>query len=177
LASNHLSDLDVPAILAAIPSRRRTRVTPAMAKEFFEPHFFPERHGWRRRLTNSLNYYLAALLLGGFPLPRREAGAQQALRYMGEAVSDGFSVLIFPEGSRSEDGVIRPFRAGVGMIASRLELPVVPVRLEGLEHVLRRGWKWPRRGGVRVAFGPSLRLIGNDYSGLATRVEQAVRAL
>jgi long-chain acyl-CoA synthetase len=148
-----------------------------MAMEFFEPHFFPGRHRWRRRLTNSLNYYLAALLFGGFPLPRREAGARQAVRYMGELADDGFSVLIFPEGSRSETGRIQPFRAGVGMIASRLQLPVVPVRLEGLERVLRRGWKLPRRGPVRVAFGPPLRLMGEDYASLAARVEQAVRGL
>jgi long-chain acyl-CoA synthetase len=61
--------------------------------------------------------------------------------------------------------------------ASRLRLPVVPIRLEGLDRVMHRTWWWPRRGAVRVIFGPPLYLEGDDYLSLATRVEKAVVAL
>ena len=69
-----------------------------MAKEFFKAHFFPEQYGRRAWFTNCLNYYLAAFFFNAFPLPQREAGARQTLRYIGEVPGDGFSVLIFPEG-------------------------------------------------------------------------------
>ena len=93
----------------ALPGRWRARVAPAMAKEFFKAHFFPEQHPAGRVLSNRLNYYLAALFFNAFPLPQREAGARQTLRYIGEVTGDGFSVLIFPEGVRSATGDIKAF--------------------------------------------------------------------
>ena len=96
---------------------------------------------------------------------------------MGELVENGFSVLIFPEGHHTDTGEIDQFRPGIGMIASRLAVPVVPIRLVGLDRVLHRTWHMARPGHVRVAFGAPLRLTGADYEVLATQVEEAVRAL
>jgi long-chain acyl-CoA synthetase len=148
-----------------------------MAKEFFDAHFFPERHTRREWLTSSLNYALAACFFNAFPLPQREAGARQTLRHIGDLVADGCSVLIFPEGERSVTGGIKPFRPGIGMMAARLDVPVVPVRLEGVDRVLRVGWRMARPGRVSVTFGAPLTLRGEDYAGLARQVEQAVRAI
>ena len=166
-----------PVILAALPSALRYRVAPAMAKEFFKAHFFPTEYSRRAWFTSSLNYYLAALFFNAFPLPQREAGARQTLQYIGEVLDDGFSVLIFPEGRRTQAGEIDRFRPGIGMIGSRLDVPVVPVRIEGLDKVLHPAWKMARPGRVRVAFGKPLRLAGDDYEALAAKVENAVRAL
>jgi long-chain acyl-CoA synthetase len=176
-AANHQSHLDTPAILQALPPRWRYRVAPAMAKEFFSAHFHPERFEWRARLANSLNYYLASLFFNAFPLPQRETGTRQTLRYIGMLFEDGFSVLIFPEGKRTDTGEINRFQAGVGMIASKLDVPVVPVRLEGLDRILHHSWKFPGRGRARVAFGRPMSLTGSDYAALARRVEEAVRDL
>jgi long-chain acyl-CoA synthetase len=174
-ASNHQSHMDVPVILAALPGRWRARVAPAMAKEFFKAHFFPTGFTWRERFTNTLNYYLAAFYFNAFPLPQREAGARQTLQYIGELTGEGWSILIFPEGLRSSTGDIKPFRGGIGMIASRLEVPIVPVRLDGVDKLLPVGSSFVRPGRVRVAFGAPLRLHGADYGALASVVEQAVR--
>jgi long-chain acyl-CoA synthetase len=176
-AANHQSHMDTPVIMAALPARLRYRVAPAMAKEFFTAHFHPEQHGRMARMTNGLNYYLASLFFNAFPLPQREAGARQTLRYIGDVLEDGFSVLIFPEGKRSETGAVDRFRPGIGMIAARLGVPVVPVRIEGLDQVLNRSWRMARPGRVRVAFGRPLRLTGDRYEALAQQVEDAVRAL
>ena len=176
-ASNHQSHMDVPVILAALPGRWRARVAPAMAKEFFKAHFFPAGFSWRERFTNTLNYYLAAFYFNAFPLPQREAGARQTLQYIGELTGDGWSILIFPEGLRSPTGDIKPFRGGIGMIGSRLDVPIVPVRLDGVDKLLPVGGSFVRPGRVRVAFGPPLRLHGADYAALASLVEQAVRGL
>jgi long-chain acyl-CoA synthetase len=176
-AANHQSHMDGPMIMAALPPRWRYRVAPAMAKEFFKPHFFPEQYGRRAWLTNSLNYYLSSLFFNAFPLPQREAGARQTLRYIGTVLEDGFSVLIFPEGERTDTGAIARFRPGIGMIASRLDVPVVPVRITGLDRVLHKTWRMARPGRARVAFGAPMRLVGDHYEALAEQVEDAVRSL
>ena len=176
-ASNHQSFMDGPVIMASLPARWRYRLAPAMGKEMFTAHFFPKQHGTLSWFTNSLNYYLAALLFNAFPLPQREAGARQTLRYIGELLADQHSLLIFPEGRRSETGAIDAFRPGIGMIASKLGASVVPVRIDGLQHVLGVGWHMARPGRVRVAFGAPLRLVGDDYEALAKTVESAVKAL
>ena len=58
------------------------------------------------------------------------------------------------------------------MIASRLDVPVVPVRIEGLDKVLHHTWRMARPGRVRVAFGEPMRLTGDDYEALAKQVER-----
>ncbi|HYS23967.1 MAG TPA: AMP-binding protein [Vicinamibacterales bacterium] len=176
-AANHQSHMDVPVILAALPARVRARVAPAMAKEFFKAHFFPEGHTWKQRFTNSVNYYLAAFYFNAFPLPQREAGARQTLTYAGELLGSGWSILIFPEGERSATGDIKPFRGGIGMMASRLDVAVVPVRLDGVDRVLHPKAKMATPGPVRVAFGSPVRLHGEDYAALATEVERRVKSL
>ena len=170
-ASNHQSYMDVAAILSAMPAGWRYRVAPAMRKEFFEEHF----HG--HSFTNSLNYYLSALFFNAFPIPQREPGALATLRYMGELGNDKWCVLIFPEGRMTRQGEIAPFQPGVGMIAAKLGIPVVPIRVEGLDRVLHQSWKMARMGRVRIAFGAPLHLTGTDYLAMAKQVEDAVRAL
>ena len=176
-AANHQSHLDTPAILLALPAPWRYRVAPAMAKEFFKPHFYPQEYSRKAWLTNSANYYLASLFFNAFPLPQREAGTRQTLRYIGTLMSEGYSLLIYPEGRRTDAGEINRFQAGVGMIAAKLGVPVIPVRLEGLDRILHQRWKFPSRGTARVAFGAPMWLKGSDYSDLARQVEEAVRAL
>ncbi len=176
-ASNHQSHMDAPMILWALPPRWRYRTAVAMAKEFFKAHFFPEQYGRRAWFTNSLNYYLAALFFNAFPLPQREAGTRQTLRYIGALLGEGYSLLIFPEGKRTQKGEIFPFRGGIGMIGSRLDVPVVPVRIVGLHKVLHQSWKMAVPGPAQVIFGKPLRLHGEDYAALAQQVEDAVRAL
>ncbi len=176
-ASNHQSHMDVPVILAALPGNWRAQIATAMAKEFFKAHFFPSEHTWRERMTNSLNYYLAACYFNAFPLPQREAGARQTLKYIGELLGEGWSVLLFPEGVRSENEEIKKFRGGIGMIASRLDVPVIPIRVSGVNKVLHPKWKMARPGPVRVTFGRPLLLRGDNYATLATDVETTVRAL
>jgi len=176
-AANHQSHLDTLAILDVLPPRWRYRVAPAMLKEFFKAHFHPEQFRLRARLTSSANYYLASMFFNAFPLPQRELGAWQALRYIGGIVDEGYSILIFPEGKRTDHGEIIGFQPGVGMIASRLGMPVIPVRLSGLDRILHHTWTRPKRGRAEVVFGEPILLTGNDYAQLAAQVEAAVRHL
>jgi long-chain acyl-CoA synthetase len=176
-AANHESNLDAPVILAALPSQWRRRIAPAMYKEFFDPHFSPEKYPLARRLLSSIQYYAVALLGNAFPIPQEEAGVRDVLRYAGELVSDGWSLLIFPEGERRPTNQHGGFRPGVGLLADRLEAPVVPVCLEGTGQVLPSGRILPRRGRTRVIFGPPMRLQDHDPKALAKQVEEAVASL
>ena len=176
-AVNHQSHFDLPSVLMAMPARWRYRTATAMSKEFFHKHFYPAEHTRFEWFTNSLNYWLSCLFFNTFPLPQREAGASESLAYMGRLAERGLSILIFPEGKRTEAGEISAFQPGIGMIASRLKLPIVPVRIVGLERVLHRTAKFPTPGRVRVKFGKPRRVEGGDYAGIARAAEEGVRSL
>jgi len=176
-AASHQSHFDAPAILAALPAKWRYRLAPAAAKEFFDAHFHPERFGIAKRFRNGLAYFLGSLVFNLFPLPQREAGVREALRYAGALVADGYSILIFPEGKMTLTGEIAPFRPGVGVLAARLGVPVVPVRLTGFDHVLHKGAKFATPGRASVRFGAPLRALSDDPAVIAKQIEDAVRGL
>lgn len=176
-APNHQSHLDTPLILSALPARYRYRIAVAMWKEYFDAHFSPERHTRYERFRDSLTYGLVAMFFNAFPVPQTEAGARQSLRYIGDLVNENWSILFFPEGERTEAGEIKSFQPGIGLMAGRLGVPVVPIRLRGVEKILHRHKYWPRPGHVEIAFGAPLHLKGEDYTALARQVEEAVRAL
>ena len=140
-------------------------------------HFFPEQHSLRERATNGLSYFLGTFVFNAFPIPQRHPGAGQTIHYMGELIEQGWSILIFPEGDRTWTGEFLAFQPGIGMIASHLGVPVVPVRIMGLDKVLHRDWRWPRMGRVEVKIGAPLALHGENFAELAGQVEQAVRDL
>ena len=169
--------MDGPVILAALPPARRRRVATVAAREWFSAHFHPENHTRPQRIATSLAYYLGVLCFNVAPLPQREAGAREAMRHLGSLLGQGSSVLIFPEGRRRETGRIDRFQPGVGMLASRMRAPVVPVRIDGVDRVLPMGARWARPGRVRVAFGDPIRAEGDDFAAIAQRIEDAVRAL
>jgi long-chain acyl-CoA synthetase len=176
-ASNHQSYFDGPSILMALPAKWRYRTGIAARKEFFEAHFHPRQYGLGPWFTNTLNYVLSSLFFNVFPLPQREAGARQALEYIGDLASNGWSILIFPEGRMTDAGEIRAFQPGVGMMAARLALQVVPLRIAGLDQVLNRTASFPTPGRVTIRFGAPLAFEGEDYTAIAKHVEDAVRAL
>jgi long-chain acyl-CoA synthetase len=176
-AANHQSHFDTPVILAALPPRWRYAIAPAMWKEFFDAHFHPQRHSLRSRTASAINFYGATLVFNAFTLPQQEAGVRETMRHIGDLVSDGCSVLIFPEGERTTTGEIGDFHPGVGMIASRLRVPVVPIRLIGVNRVLPRDATMVHPGPVEVRFGSAMELRGDDFAALARQVRAQVCAL
>ena len=107
-------------------------------------------------------------------MPQKETGAREAIRYTGELVEDGWSILIFPEGERTETGEMHSFLPGVGLLAAHLRLPVVPIRLKGAHSVWHRTKTFPRRGRVGVSIGAPVLLEGESYEALARKLEQII---
>jgi long-chain acyl-CoA synthetase len=176
-AANHASHFDTAVICRALPRRLRRRLAPAMSQDYFGA-LFGEGAGWRERLTEGSEYLAALALFNAFPLPQKIAGAGRALHYGGELVDAGYSILIYPEGTRSVDGSMRRFQPGIGLIARKLGLPVVPVRLEGMFEIYSQFDARPRRGRARVTFGEALEALAReDYATFAKRVEERVLKL
>ncbi len=178
-AANHNSHLDVPSILAALPWRLRAKIAPAMLQDYFLPHFRGAGHPWRVRWRASLKYLLACGLFGAFPLPHRLGGVRDTLRYTGELVERGICPLVFPEGERSDDGRLQPFRPGIGLMAIRLEVPVVPVYVKGAFEAWSKHERLPPGyGKIGVRFGRPLRFSGErDAEEVTSQVENAIRRL
>ena len=178
LASNHQSDLDTPAIQTALPPRWRYRVAPAMSQDYFRAWLEPGRASIKERTSIMFQYFLATGLFNAYPLPQRMAGVRRALKYTGELIGEGYCPLVFPEGTRTPDGTLQPFKTGIGLMATRLRVPVVPIRISGLFEIYPANASWPKRGPVRVQIGAPLHFEEEHDEVTATRaIEDAVHRL
>jgi 1-acyl-sn-glycerol-3-phosphate acyltransferase len=177
-AANHTSDLDTVAILAALPSRWRRRLAPAARQEYFEASSLPQGPPLKTRFRKSLEYYAAGTLFNTYLIPQKMAGLQKALRYSGTLVEAGYCPLLYPEGGRSRNGQLQPFKGGIGLMAIRLEIGVLPIHLSGLFQVLSVHDRWPKRGQCTVRLGSLLKPEGErDFLAFTRRVEKAVHEL
>ena len=120
---------------------------------------------------------LGVSLLNLFPLPR-EAGFRQSFAYAGAAVDRGYSVLVFPEGRHTVDGKMNPFRAGIGLLANNLGIPVLPMRIHGLFELKQAGKKFAPPWKICVRIGEPMRFApGSDPEQVARELQSAVEAL
>jgi long-chain acyl-CoA synthetase len=93
-------------------------------------------------------------------------------------VDRGYSVLVFPEGRHTVDGKMNPFRAGIGLLAINLGIPVLPMRIVGLFEVVEAGRKFAKPGEIRVRIGrPMNYAAGSDPGQIARELQSAVEAL
>lgn len=159
LVANHASHADTAAIIAALPPRVRRRLAPAAAEDYF--------------FSSRAKGVAVEILTGGFPFPRHGAdGLARACRLLAQ----GWSVLVFPEGTRSRDGEIGHFKRGVAKLAT-LGYPVVAVGLAGTRDVLPAGACVPRRGSAQVVFaGPECFDPPAATPGTAADIEARVRS-
>ena len=153
LISNHVTHVDGPLILSVLPLRWRLRLAIAMSGEYLRDwRYPPATFGWFARLKKRMAYVLGAGLFHVFPLPR-QSGFRQSFAYAGEAMDKGYSVLIFPEGTETKTGRLQPFRAGIGLLVSELNVPVVPIMLRGMFELKKKRQFFVPPGVVSVTFG------------------------
>lgn len=129
VACNHISNLDPPVLGSAVPRR-----VSFMAKS----ELFTTRAG---------EFYLSRL--GAFSVNRRRVDTA-ALRAALEVLKAGRALIVFPEGTRSRDGRMLPLKAGIGLIAARSSVPLVPAFIWGTQAPAAAMLRSPR---FSVAFG------------------------
>ena len=175
---NHIEDVDVGFVQMALPARLRDRIATATGGEALEAlHSPPAGRGFFRRIYDRAQWVLGVSLLNLFPLPR-EAGFRQSFAFAGQAVDKGYSVLVFPEGRHTTDGKINPFRAGIGVLAKNLNIPVLPLRITGMFEVKQAGRKFARPGKIGVRIGRPLRFTADrDPAQIAGELQSAVESL
>jgi long-chain acyl-CoA synthetase len=151
IVSNHVTSYDVPFVLYALPARIRRRVAVAMSAEMMLDWRRARNQGnWFLNLVAPIEYLLVTGLFNVFPLPQM-SGFRRSFAHAGEAVDRGYSVVIFPEGRRSDDGTPAPFKAGAGLLWKELGIPALPVRLRGLGEIKAKRGKWFRSGTISVS--------------------------
>ena len=158
LASNHQSFLD--PVLVGVPPPRELRY---MGRQSL---FRPPAFAWLLRGV------------GTFPVQRGSADLK-AIRAGIEMLRAGQGLVLFPEGTRSPDGRIRPFRPGFALLAARAEAPIVPAAVDGAFAAWPRHRKLPRAGRVCVRYGEPLPPPSSGRAAVeaaAAEVERRVRA-
>jgi len=157
ITCNHVTYIDVGFVLVAMPPRIRHKLAVGMLGErlwgMWRP---PASMNFFARLWQQAGYYLVVALFNVFPLPQ-QSGVRESFAFAGESADRGYSVVVFPEGRRTQDGKPSPFRSGVGMLAQKLEIPVVPIRIDGLFEMKMSGRKIARKGELKVLIGKPLR--------------------
>ncbi len=109
----------------------------------------------------------------------RERGGLAGLREMMRRLQDNKKVLLFPEGTRTETGVIQKLKLGFVPVARRSEVPLIPVAVVGAYSILPKGCLWPQRQPLAVVFGrpilpAEIKLL--DDSALSTRLHKELSA-
>jgi long-chain acyl-CoA synthetase len=175
---NHIDDVDVGFVLTALPARLRHRLATATGGEALELlRTPPPGRSLPGRIYDRVKWFLGVSLLNLFPLPR-EAGFRESFAYAGESVDRGYSILVFPEGRHTTDGKMRPFRAGIGLLANNLAIPIVPMRIHGLFEIKQAGKRFAPPFKIQVKIGTPVRFPGDsDPEWIARELEKLVEQL
>jgi len=175
---NHIDDVDVGFVLTALPARFRHWLATAAGGEALEAlRTPPTGRGFFARANDRVQWTSGVALLNLFPLPRA-AAFLKSFAYAGECVDRGYSILVFPEGHHTTDGKVRPFRAGIGLLATRLGVPIVPMRIDGLFDVKRAGKRFAAPGKIRVRIGKPVRFETTaDAESIARELQRRVEEL
>jgi long-chain acyl-CoA synthetase len=176
--SNHVTYLDIAWILPALPARLRNRLATAMGGERLARMRRPAQSLPRlERFMERLRYFLASCLFNVFPLPQ-ESGFLKSFNFAGDLADRGWNILVFPEGLTSEDGKMATFRSGIGLLAKQLDIPVVPMKLEGLFDLKQENRMRTRPGHVRVTIGQPVRFSADqEITEIARELERRVTEL
>lgn len=165
---NHASHLDTLTLAAALPARIADRAYPIAAGDTF--------------FTSFAISAFAAYAVNALPLWRRHVKLEELQTLRTRLVEDGLVYILFPEGTRSRDGCMVPFKPGIGAFVAGSAVPVVPCFLEGAFAAWPPDRRFPRPTRLRLRIGPALGFadLADDrktWATVAARCEEAVRGL
>jgi 1-acyl-sn-glycerol-3-phosphate acyltransferase len=150
--ANHSSHMDTPVVLRALPARWRRRIAVAAAADYFY------RAPWLARAVS--------LAFNTVPVERKGQAAPGAASDLAGLIDEGWSLLVYAEGTRSRDGTVGRLHSGAALLAAAHLLAIVPVHVSGTHAVMPPGRGWMQRTDGRfrgarrpiaVCFGPPVR--------------------
>lgn len=163
--ANHSSHMDTVVLWAALPRTLRANTRPVAAKDYWD------KGALKRRIAiDELNVVL---------IDRNRAAGNDPLDPLREALANGFSLIIFPEGTRSPQALPGPFKSGLYHLASEYpQVELIPVYLENLHRSMPKGELLPVPTISSVRFGAPVALRqGEDKDAFLERARAAVIAL
>jgi 1-acyl-sn-glycerol-3-phosphate acyltransferase len=131
LVANHASHMDTPVILSALPRKLRKHTAVAAAADYF----------YKSKMIASL----VSLFFNTVPLDRKGGGLSKTGGHLDKLLNDGWSLLLYPEGTRSRGDGIGRVRRGAAVLASEHNIPIVPIRVDGTAEAMPPGQVWPKR--------------------------------
>jgi len=157
--ANHLSFLDGPLLAMAV--RRTARII--LKKSLFRIPVLG----------------MAMKHVGFVPVDRKGTkGGQRSLRRAARLMREkGYSFLVFPEGTRSRDGRMLPFRRGGFFLALESGAPIVPVTIEGTYELMPKGQWYARAGEVRIVFHDPVPIEGYAHEAMPELMERVRAAI
>ncbi len=157
LAANHQSYLDGMFVMA-YNHRKNVRKTFFFAKQAHVKHPYAQ---WMAKRHNVI--------------VMEPTNLKTSIQRMGEAIKQGKSVIIFPEGTRTETGEVGEFKKTFAILAKELNVPIIPVSIHGAYDAMPKHAKFPRPLKIRVNYLPAIAPSANDnYDSLANRVRDAI---
>jgi len=163
--SNHTSHIDTLAILAALPRNLRNAVRPVAARDYWD--------------SGPLKRHIAQKLLNVVLIDRRRETEGDPLDPVRDALAQGQSIILFPEGTRGADTLPQAFRSGLFHLASEFpQVELAPVYLENLQRIMPKGAIVPVPLICKLHFGASeAPREGEDKASFLARMRDAVIAL
>lgn len=165
IIANHQSYIDTPAILACLPKKIRRRMAVAAARE----HFFEGKGKlfifWYMLIFNIFSFY-------------RVKNFSVNFTNIGKLVNTNWSVLLYPEGTRTRSGEMQEFKQGLGMIVKSMRLPVLPIKVEGLYELMPHKATKITPGTATVKLG-ELQSFSKyeDYRNITKTLEQIIKQM
>jgi long-chain acyl-CoA synthetase len=171
IVGNHVTAYDGPLIQYGLPGPLRRHIAVAMAGDMLNdyrhwrnPEWPPEHKGiW---LFGPPAYWLVTAFYNVFPLARQR-DFQLSFAHAGKAMDHGYSVMVFPEGARSE-GQLARFRPGIGLLVKQSGVPVVPTAIRGLGEMRAGRRRWFRSGHLEVRVGEAIRFSPEESEAAIT---------
>ena len=162
IVANHCSHFDTAIVLSVLPPPLYDRTAVVAAADRF--------------YTSTLKSAWLSLRYNAFPIER--GGGSNALAYSEQLLRDRWSLLIFPEGTRSRTGEPLPFHPGPAILALRQRVPVLPIHIAGAGSILRPGTPRARPAPVHVRIGPPFMLEPDaEVLDATASIRDAVRTL
>jgi len=168
LVGNHTSHLDALLLTAPLPLTIRDQVFALAAGDVF--------------FEKALTAAFATTLINALPIWRRRTTAKAMAELRQRLTDEPCAYVLFPEGGRTRDGRLLPFKPGIGMLLAETAVPVVPCWVEGAYAACPAGTTWPRPRKVRLRVGPALQFgdVANERGGweqVAAALQDAVQRL